>query len=156
MCVYGVYEGGNKNPRNCHKKFIKIFVLYKSETLATFKALPLWLDAAIPASPSLLETLSKIFNWNAVKGLQRFSWNPCNVNERHPCQILVYGREQKKSHGVRWGEWGGGGLGHNHHFVFNLTPTPQPEGPGYPYLSGSSPLTCPAWQTLPVAVLPPA
>jgi hypothetical protein len=25
-------------------------------------------------------------------------------------------------------------------------PPPQPEQPGYPFLSGSSPLTCPAWE----------
>jgi hypothetical protein len=30
-------------------------------------------------------------------------------------------------------------------------PTPQPGGPGYPFLSGSSPLTCLAWETLSVA-----
>ena len=28
---------------------------------------------------------------------------------------------------------------------------PQPGGPGHPFLSGSSPLTCLAWETLPVA-----
>jgi len=34
-----------------------------------------------------------------------------------------------------------------------LTPrqTPQPGGPGYPFLSGSSPLTCLAWEAPPVA-----
>jgi hypothetical protein len=35
--------------------------------------------------------------------------------------------------------------------VVSLTPNPQPGGPGYPYLSGSSSLTCLAWETLPVA-----
>jgi hypothetical protein len=35
--------------------------------------------------------------------------------------------------------------------VVNLTPNPQPGGPGYPFLSGSSPLTCLAWEALPVA-----
>jgi hypothetical protein len=40
--------------------------------------------------------------------------------------------------------------------VISLTPKPQPGGPGYPFLSGSSPLTCPAWETLPVATLPPS
>jgi hypothetical protein len=35
--------------------------------------------------------------------------------------------------------------------VVNLTPNPQPGGPGYPFLSGSSPLTCLAWETLPLA-----
>ena len=31
------------------------------------------------------------------------------------------------------------------------TPNPQPGGPGYPFLSGSSPLTCLAWKALPIA-----
>jgi hypothetical protein len=34
--------------------------------------------------------------------------------------------------------------------------TPPPGGPGYPFLSESSPLTSPAWQTLSVAKLPTA
>jgi hypothetical protein len=38
----------------------------------------------------------------------------------------------------------------------NPIPNPQPGGPGYPFLSGSSPLICPAWETLPAATLPPA
>jgi hypothetical protein len=38
--------------------------------------------------------------------------------------------------------WGG---------VVSLTPNPQHGGPGYPFLSGSSPLTCLAWEALPVA-----
>ena len=33
----------------------------------------------------------------------------------------------------------------------SLTPNPQPGGPGYPFLSGSSPLTCLTWEALPVA-----
>jgi hypothetical protein len=35
--------------------------------------------------------------------------------------------------------------------VVSLTPNPQPGGLGYPFLSGSSPLTCLAWESLPVA-----
>jgi hypothetical protein len=35
--------------------------------------------------------------------------------------------------------------------VVNPTPNPQHGGPGYPFLSGSSPLTCLAWEALPVA-----
>jgi hypothetical protein len=34
---------------------------------------------------------------------------------------------------------------------FTLTPNPQHGGPGYSFLSGSSPLTCLAWEALPVA-----
>jgi len=48
-------------------------------------------------------------------------------------------------------------------FIFFFTgdivgdmPNPQPGGPAYPFSSGSSPLTCPAWETLPVAMLPSA
>jgi hypothetical protein len=35
--------------------------------------------------------------------------------------------------------------------VVSPTPNPQPGEPGYPFLSGSSPLTCLAWEVLPVA-----
>jgi hypothetical protein len=35
--------------------------------------------------------------------------------------------------------------------VVSLTPNPQPGGPGYPFSSGSSPLTCLVWEALPVA-----
>jgi len=35
--------------------------------------------------------------------------------------------------------------------VVTPTPNPQPGGPGYPVLSGSSPLTCLAWEALRVA-----
>jgi hypothetical protein len=35
--------------------------------------------------------------------------------------------------------------------VVSPTPNPQPGGPGYPFLSGPSPLTCLAWEALPVA-----
>jgi hypothetical protein len=35
--------------------------------------------------------------------------------------------------------------------VVSPTPNPKPGGPGYPFLSGSSPLTCLAWEALPVA-----
>jgi hypothetical protein len=35
--------------------------------------------------------------------------------------------------------------------VVILTSNPQPGGPGYFFLSGSSPLTCLAWEALPVA-----
>jgi hypothetical protein len=40
--------------------------------------------------------------------------------------------------------------------VVSLIPNPQTGGPGYPSSSGSYPLTCPAWVTLPVTTLPPA
>ena len=35
--------------------------------------------------------------------------------------------------------------------VVSPAPNPQPGGPGYPFLSGSSPLTCLAWEALLVA-----
>jgi hypothetical protein len=50
--------------------------LYKFETSVPFKVLPLWLDAAIPTPLTMLETLSKIFNGNAVKGRQQFAGGP--------------------------------------------------------------------------------
>jgi len=46
--------------------------LYKFETLVPFEVPHLRLDAAIPA----LETLSKIFNRNAIKGRQRIAGDP--------------------------------------------------------------------------------
>jgi hypothetical protein len=45
--------------------------LYKFETSVPFEVLPLLLYAAIPAPLPMLETLSKILNGNAVKGLWR-------------------------------------------------------------------------------------
>jgi hypothetical protein len=47
--------------------------------------------------PQLLETLSKIFNGNDVKGRQRFWLNLCNVSKTStsPFQILIHPSEQK-------------------------------------------------------------
>ena len=59
-------EGTQKFPELLKKIYWKY--LYKFETLVSFEVLPLWLDAAIPAPLPMLETLSKIFNGNAVKG----------------------------------------------------------------------------------------
>ena len=61
------------------KKVLKIFV--QVWNLVHFKALRLWLEAAIPAPLQLLKTLSKIFNDIAVKCRQRFSLNLCKVSE---------------------------------------------------------------------------
>jgi hypothetical protein len=45
----------------------------------------------------------------------------------------------------------------NQHFLWcetvSFMPNPQPGGPGYPFSSGSSPLTSPEWEVLPVAML---
>jgi hypothetical protein len=54
-------------------KEIYLKYLYKFENLVPFQVLSLRLDAAIPAPLTMLETLSKIFNGNAVKGCQRFA-----------------------------------------------------------------------------------
>jgi len=40
--------------------------------------------------------------------------------------------------------------------VVSLTPNPQPGGPGYPFLSGSTPLTYLVRDAIQVASLPPA
>jgi hypothetical protein len=77
--------------------------LYKFETLVPFKVLSLWPDTAIPAMLPLLETLSKIFNRNAVKGRQQFSLNLCNVSRMPPFQNLYHPWVQKKSQGARSG-----------------------------------------------------
>ena len=64
-------RGGAKILEIVKKIYLKY--LYKFETLVPFEVLPLQLDAAIPAPLPMLETLSKIFNGNAVKGCQRFA-----------------------------------------------------------------------------------
>ena len=58
--------GDPKIPEFVKKIYLKY--LYKLETLVPFEVLSLRLDAAIPAPLPMLETLSKIFNGNAVKG----------------------------------------------------------------------------------------
>jgi len=58
-------------------KKIYLNYLYKFETLVPFKVLSLRLDAATPAPLPMLETLSKIFNGNAVKGRPRIAGGPC-------------------------------------------------------------------------------
>ena len=57
-------------------KRIYLKYLYKFETSVPFEVLPLRLDAAIPAPLPMLETSSKIFNGNAVKGRQQFADSP--------------------------------------------------------------------------------
>jgi hypothetical protein len=63
--------GGTQKFPDLKKKYLKY--LYKFETLVPFEVLPLRLDAAIPAPLPMLETLSKIFIGNTVKGRQRFA-----------------------------------------------------------------------------------
>ena len=88
---------------------------YKFETLVPFKVLPLWLDAALPAMLPLLETLSKIFNRNAVKGCQRFSLNLCNVSRTSVSKAASsMGTKKVARNKVMWV----GVMGHTHHFVF--------------------------------------
>jgi len=54
----------------------------------------------------MLETLSKIFNGNAVKGRQQFSLNLCNVSKLPALQILLHPWEPNKSQGAWSGKWG--------------------------------------------------
>jgi hypothetical protein len=101
-----IYVGGHpKIPRIFKNKLLKYF--YKFETSVPIEELPLRLAAAIPAPLAVLETLSKIFYGNAVKGHQRFSLNLCNVSKLIALQILLHPREQKKLQGAWSGEWGG-------------------------------------------------
>jgi hypothetical protein len=58
----------------------------------------------------------------------------------HPSEADYLVSEQFSFYGVRL-------------LVSRPTPNPQPGEPGYPS-SGSYPLNCPAWVTLPVATLP--
>ena len=69
MAVVLFTWGGPKIP-GIFKK-IDLKYLYKFETIVHFEVLPLRLDAAVPAPLPMLETLSKIFDENAVKGRQR-------------------------------------------------------------------------------------
>ena len=61
--------GDPKIPGIVKKIYLKY--LYKFETLVPFEVLPLRLDAGIPSPLPMLETLSKIFKGNAVKGRKR-------------------------------------------------------------------------------------
>jgi hypothetical protein len=60
--------GTQKFPELLKKIYLRY--LYEFETLVHFEVLPLGFDAAIPAPLPMLETLSKIFNGNAVQGRQ--------------------------------------------------------------------------------------
>jgi len=71
-CIY--MWGTQKFPELLQKIYLKF--LYKFDTLVPFEVLPLRPDAAIPAPLPMLETLSKIFNRNAIKGCWRFAGGP--------------------------------------------------------------------------------
>jgi hypothetical protein len=81
------YMRGNIKIPRIKKKYLKY--LYKYETLVTFQVLPKWLDAMISGPLPLPETLSKIFNKHAVKGLQRFLLNSCNISKMPPFWITT-------------------------------------------------------------------
>ena len=93
LCVLG---GGDQ------KIYLKY--LYKVETSVPFTVLPLWLGGEILALLSLLETLSKIFNGNAVNGHQWFLLNLCNIRKMPPFQIMLHLWVQRKviRSEVRW------------------------------------------------------
>jgi hypothetical protein len=57
----------------------------------------------------LLETLSKIFNGNAVNGRQRFSLNLCHISKMPTFQILIRPWEKNKITRSEIGRLGGGG-----------------------------------------------
>jgi hypothetical protein len=99
-----IYVGGTQKFLELLKK-IYLKYLYNFETLVPFQVLPLRLDSAIPAPFPVLETLSKIFNRNAVKGHQQFLLNLCNVSKLLALQILLPPWEPNKSQGVWSGKW---------------------------------------------------
>ena len=66
------YEWDTKISGIVTKNYLKYS--YKFETLVPFKVLPLWPNARIPATLSLLGTFSKIFNKNFVKGPSDSRW----------------------------------------------------------------------------------
>ena len=72
VCMY-TWEDP-KLPGIVKKNYLKY--LYMFETLVPFEVPPLRLDAAIPAPLPMRETLSKIFDGNAVTGRQRFTGGP--------------------------------------------------------------------------------
>ena len=122
MLVLFIYTWGTpKFPELLKINYLKC--LYKFETLVLFEILPLRVDAAIPAPLPMLETLSKIFKRNAVKGRQRLSSNLYNVSKLPALQILLHPWEPNKSQGAWSRKWlgggGGGGGGHNRYFVFS-------------------------------------
>ena len=61
-------------PGIAKKNYLKY--LYKFETLVPIEVIPLRLDSTITAPLTVLETLSKILNGNAVKGRQRIAGGP--------------------------------------------------------------------------------
>jgi hypothetical protein len=90
---------------------------HKSASLVTFKVIPLWLDATIPAQLPLLVTLSKICKGNAVKGRQRSSLNLCNVSKTPPFSnhdSSLRTKESLKERGQTCGGWD-----ITHQFVFS-------------------------------------
>ena len=78
-----------------------VIQLYMFETSVPFKVLPLELDAAFPALLPMLETLSKMFNGNAVEVRQQFLLNLCSVSKLPALQILLHLCEQKKKKSAR-------------------------------------------------------
>ena len=89
------YKGSPKISGTVIKHVFKIFVqVWNSGLLQTT---PLWLNAVIPALLPLLETLSQIFNGNAVKGCQPFSLSLCSTSKMPPFQILLHPWVKKKS-----------------------------------------------------------
>jgi len=63
-------SGKNKGDTEKFPEFLQknnLKCLYKFEILVPFKVLPLWPDTMIPAPLPQLETLSEIFNRNALK-----------------------------------------------------------------------------------------
>jgi len=84
-----MYEGGTQKFLELLQK-IYLNYSYKFENLVSFKVLSMRLAAAIPALPSLPETLSKILKGNAIKGHHRSLLNLCNVSKMPPFQILLH------------------------------------------------------------------
>ena len=69
--------------------------MYKFETLVIIEVLPLRLDAAIPAPLPMLETLSKIFNGNAVKWQLRAATAEGKQSVSSFSTVLCYGFDDR-------------------------------------------------------------
>ena len=94
-----LYTRGTQKFQELLKKIIKN-IRAILELQPPFKAFPLCLDAAISELLPLLETLSKIFNGDDVKGHQRFSLNLCKIIKTHAFQIPIHPWEQKERGGA--------------------------------------------------------
>jgi len=96
---YYISGGTQKFPELFKKNYL--MYLYKFETLVPFEVLPLRLGAAIPAPLPMLETLSKIFNGNAVKAASESLAALDSISVRSGAGIAAPSRRGSTSKGTK-------------------------------------------------------